>query len=593
MSKTQEKENTITTSQILKYHWRQAMKFPKLVAVNFIVTPISVVLDKYIAPLIVAALLMGIQNNSIALGSSWWMIVVYAGLQISSQVIGYRLNLWAMWGVQVEGGRQIYHNAYKKLSEQSMSFYNNNFAGSLVSRVNKFASAYMAFWNSVVFEVAFVVVVIIATLVGVGILMWQYAIVLALLIMLYAVVAYFGTKFMRVRQKIRSKSYTEISARLSDSISNMFAVKIDSRERSEQKRLDESVDIMSVREYAVRRGYLAISSVYTSIGTTMRVVVLVMSIWAVEQGFANTASIYLVITYTFNVIDELRNIVQVFRSLYQITGDSEEMLELLQEPIDVKDTTDKRLKVNRGEITLDNVTFQHKDGNKPVLEDFSLVIPAGQRVGIVGVSGAGKTTLTKLLMRFVDPNRGSVQVDGVDVSQVTQASLHDAIAYVPQEPLLFHRSILENIGYSRSDATDSQIKQAAKQAHADEFIKDLADGYKTVVGERGVKLSGGQRQRVAIARAILKDAPILILDEATSALDSESEKFIQDALTRLMKGKTSVVIAHRLSTISSLDRIIVLDKGKIVEDGSHSELLKKHGVYAKLWSRQSGGFIEE
>lgn len=256
---------------------------------------------------------------------------------------------------------------------------------------------------------------------------------------------------------------------------------------------------------------------------------------------------------------------------------------------------DSKLKVTNGKISMNKITFTHDEGQGDTLfHDFSLDIKPGEKIGLVGASGSGKTTLTKLLLRFADIDSGKITIDGQDISEVTQASLRAKIAYVPQEPLLFHRSVRENIAYGRPDATDAEIEEAAKKAGAYDFIIGLKDGFDTMVGERGTKLSGGQRQRVAIARAILKDAPILVLDEATSALDSESEALIQKSLETLMENRTSIVIAHRLSTIAKLDRIIVLKNGKIVEDGSHDELInKKRGVYAKLWARQSGGFIEE
>jgi len=252
--------------------------------------------------------------------------------------------------------------------------------------------------------------------------------------------------------------------------------------------------------------------------------------------------------------------------------------------------------VRQGAISIQNVVFDHEEKDSPnaaLFNNFNLEIKPGEKIGLVGRSGSGKTTVTRLLLRFMDIDSGKISIDEQNITAITQSDLRSAISYVPQEPLLFHRSLSENIAYGRPDATTEQITQAAKNAHADEFIRTLTDGYETLVGERGVKLSGGQRQRVAIARAMIKDAPILVLDEATSALDSESEILIQDALWKLMEGKTAIVIAHRLSTIQKMDRIVVMDKGTIVEQGSHKELLAKNGVYAKLWAHQSGGFIEE
>jgi ATP-binding cassette subfamily B protein len=270
------------------------------------------------------------------------------------------------------------------------------------------------------------------------------------------------------------------------------------------------------------------------------------------------------------------------------------MTRVLDEPLLVKDAPDAQaLTVTAGRIDFDHLGFSYADAaaHEHVFEDLTLHIAPGQRVGLVGRSGSGKTTLTKLLLRLSDIQDGRILVDGQDISACTQQSLRRQIAYVPQEALLFHRSIRENIAYGRPDATDAEIRAAAADANALEFIERLPDGLETQVGERGVKLSGGQRQRVAIARAILMDAPILVLDEATSALDSESEKLIQDALENLMRGRTSIVVAHRLSTVASLDRIVVLSEGRIVEDGTHAALVAAGGEYARLWGRQSGSFL--
>jgi ATP-binding cassette, subfamily B, bacterial len=283
----------------------------------------------------------------------------------------------------------------------------------------------------------------------------------------------------------------------------------------------------------------------------------------------------------------------IMRNYNRIMGDAHDMTEILLSKPTVIDHSSRDLTATQGHIHFNDVSFAHNDGEDALFKNFTLRVQAGERIGLVGQSGSGKTTLTKLLLRFSDVDSGTITIDDQNISEITQQSLRKSIAYVPQEPMLFHRSLFENIAYGNPKATKEQVHEAAKKAHALEFIDKLPAGFDTLVGERGVKLSGGQRQRIAIARAILKDAPILVLDEATSALDSESEQLIQKSLDELMKNRTSIVIAHRLSTIQKMDRIIVLGSGAVLEDGSHKELLKQKGMYAKLWAHQSGGFIEE
>ena len=307
------------------------------------------------------------------------------------------------------------------------------------------------------------------------------------------------------------------------------------------------------------------------------------------------ATVILIFQYSQTILVNLWDVSSIFKNFTRVFGDAHEMTVILDTVDTVVDEKGaKKLIVDQGAINFDHINFKHADAKEDIFNDFDLKIKPGERVGLAGLSGSGKTTLTKLLLRFADVDAGAIKIDDQNIRKVTQHSLRKNIAYVPQEASLFHRTIAENIAYAKPDATMEEIKHAAKLANAAEFIEKLPNGYETMVGERGIKLSGGQRQRIAIARAILKDAPILVLDEATSALDSESESLIQEALLRLMHGRTSIVVAHRLSTISSLDRIVVLDNGKIIEQGSHDELLKlKDGQYKKLWDRQSGAFIEE
>jgi ATP-binding cassette subfamily B protein len=312
------------------------------------------------------------------------------------------------------------------------------------------------------------------------------------------------------------------------------------------------------------------------------------------EGLVTAGTFVLVQVYVIQLAGRLWDFGRIIRTVYEGYADSKEMVQILALPHDVKTLPGaKPLSVANGTIEFDAVTFNFQ-GTRKVLDGVSLLIPGGQKVALVGPSGAGKTTIVRLLLRLYDTTSGRIRVDGQDIRRVTLETLHKSLALVPQDPILFHRTLMENIRYGRSTATDEEVMAAAEQAHCDEFIAALPEKYQTYVGERGVKLSGGERQRVAIARAILKNAPILILDEATSSLDSRSEALIQDALERLMKGKTTIVIAHRLSTIRQMDRIIVVDGGKVIEDGTHDELLAdEKSLYRKLWELQAGGFMAE
>lgn len=450
----------------------------------------------------------------------------------------------------------------------------------------------MDFWNLVVYKIVFFTTALIATLIGVGLISWQYSLVLFVLTAIYAAATFYGNRSMRPVFVARSRNYSKLSAQLADSIGNILTVKIEGKEAEEKTRFKQTTTELLDSELHARSKFIRISTVYSSIVAVMKIAALVAAILLVQQQAISAGLVYLCLIYTFNLLEEIWNIHSVFRDYHGIIADSEEMLETMESQPEISDSSTKKLHTTVGRLSLENVAYAYSN-NAPLFTNLSLDIPAKQKVGLVGVSGSGKTTLTKLIMRFMDIDSGSITIDGTNIADVTQRSLRQAVAYVPQEPLLFHRTLHENISYSNSSASEKAIMQAAKRAQAYEFINDLPDGFDTLVGERGVKLSGGQRQRVAIARAILKDAPIIILDEATSALDSESEQAVQAALDELWRDKTAIVAAHRLSTIAKLDRIIVLDKGNIAEDGTHAELLAQNGIYAKLWNHQSGGFIEE
>ena len=476
-----------------------------------------------------------------------------------------------------------------------MFFHANKFGGSLVSQTNKLNGAVERFWDTIFWSILPLVISLAGSIIILSTLIWQYALFLFIFSIIFSIAVYLGSRPMAKLSEKEAKASNKVSGQLADMVSNILAVKSSGAESLEQKRFSKTVGSWRSASLGTMRGFLKVSTVYSTINTIIKIGAIAFAVYAAQHNLVSVASVYLIITYTGSVAHELWNMNGIMRSYNRIIGDAHEMVEILKTPTTLVDRSDKKLKIKRGGIVMDNVTFTHDEGQGDTLfHDFSLNIQPGEKIGLVGSSGSGKTTLTKLLLRFADIDSGKITIDSQDIAEVTQASLRQQIAYVPQEPLLFHRSVRENIAYSRPDATDAEIEKAAKKAGAYDFIVKLQDGFDTLVGERGVKLSGGQRQRIAIARAILKDAPVLVLDEATSALDSESEALIQKSLETLMKNRTSIVIAHRLSTIAKLDRIIVLENGCIVEDGSHDQLLaKKRGVYAKLWARQSGGFIEE
>jgi ATP-binding cassette subfamily B protein len=340
----------------------------------------------------------------------------------------------------------------------------------------------------------------------------------------------------------------------------------------------------------VQKKEILLSPINAGAGIMAIIIAIISVIWWGQPVGTVVLALYL----SRDILRRVWDLNNVMRQFNRVLGDAHDMTEIFMSESEVKDQKDSsKLEVSKAAVIFENVTFKYADSKgEHLFKNLNLEVGGGERIGLVGPSGGGKTTITKLLLRFMDVESGQVTIDGQDISRVSQQDLRRSIAYVPQEPLLFHRSLAENIRYGRPAASQTEVMEAAKLAHAHDFIERLPDKYQTKVGERGVKLSGGQRQRVAIARAILKDSPIIILDEATSSLDSSSEKLIQEALWELMKGRTALVIAHRLSTVQRMDRIVVLDEGRIIEQGNHAELLKKKGIYSELWNHQTGGFIK-
>jgi len=480
------------------------------------------------------------------------------------------------------------------LMQQSLRFHANNFSGSLVNQTNKFAGAYVALTDNFILSILQLVVNV---LLAIAIIAFFSPVIAGSMLAWTVLFSWLNIHLTRRRMHLSrqaAEADSMLTAHLADSVSNVSAAKAFGRESYETKLHEGKTYDLAAKKYAAWIRSIKNDVVFGALMSTLQLLALVLSIYAVMHHAIGIGTLLLVQVYVAQIIGQLWGLSSLSRNIEQNLADAGEMTELLEQSILVNNPEKPQpLRIKKGAILFNRVTFAHDGEDEALFENFTLDIPAGQKVGLVGHSGSGKTTLTKLLLRFADVDKGTVTIDGQDIRSVAQTDLRRHIAYVPQEPLLFHRSIRENIAYGRLDATEAQVQTAARQARAHEFIQKLPKGYDTLVGERGVKLSGGQRQRIAIARAILKDAQILVLDEATSALDSESEKLIQVALNKLMQKRTVIVVAHRLSTIKKMNKIVVLQSGAIVEQGSHTELLAQNGTYAKLWKHQSGGFIEE
>lgn len=567
---------------------------PKLAWAMIITQVIFAILTTTIAPIFISQLLTQIADGSANITTSLGLLIGYTIILFMGDVVAIRFTIAMAYFSESKMQATVASRVLNRLTSRSMGYHANRMSGGIVSDAGKLNGSIERFWDTLVFTAVPIVTTIVAVCTALSFIFWQFAVVLAILsIIIIAVIIKTQTSITPISRNVAEKS-SAMTAYFADVVSNLGTVKAFASEQAEQKKYEGLVDIWRKANLKEMKSVLVISGSFGVMMTLMNASAFVAAILATQYHIASIGVIYLVISYTLNVVSQLWSVASTTRNYIRIIGDAGPMISTLDEDIELVDAKKpQKVSISNGHISFDDITFTHDENEKPLFENFSLDIPSGEKIGLVGRSGSGKTTFTRLLLRFSDLDSGQIKIDDQSIHLISQADLRRHIAYVPQEPTLFHRSLRENIAYGKPDATDKEILKAAEQAYALEFIEKLPHGLDTLVGERGVKLSGGQRQRIAIARAILKDAPILVLDEATSALDSESEKLIQAALTGLMQGRTSIVIAHRLSTIAKLDRIIVLDDGKIIEQGSHADLLAGDGTYSKLWKHQSGGFIDE
>lgn len=576
--------------QTLRIFWQVGQKYRRLF-ITSLLFPAGLVLSGVVAPLCISKTIgaLVLPNEDPIHYLVAFVIVACIGLAFN------RIGHPALMKYMALVSRDIQALVLTTLLQRSVGFHNNSMGGKLVSDASDYPTAF----ERLVDAIGTTVIPLGITLTVGSALIYTESWILGLFITLMTAIiigsGVYDSRRTAPRRAARMRAGKNVTAHLADTITNIQTIKTFGREDRELKthgKLSGSLADIRIRDW---RELSVNGNTRMIVLVIFQAIMVLLIIRLVQRDPALLGVGIFAFSFTATLSNRLFEVNLLIRNIDEAFLQASPMTKSIRETPEIQDRRGaKKLQLKGGGVRFSDISFAYDDTDtKAVFSNLNLDIRPGEKVGLVGPSGGGKSTLTRLLLRFDDIQKGTIAIDDQNITSVRQKSLREAIAYVPQEPLLFHRTIRENIAYGNPTASLAAIRKSAKLAHADTFIDELTKGYDTIVGERGVKLSGGQRQRIAIARAILKDAPILILDEATSALDSESEVLIQDALWQLMKRRTAIVVAHRLSTIQKMDRIVVLAGGKIAEQGSHSELLKQKGLYAKLWSHQSGGFIEQ
>jgi ATP-binding cassette subfamily B protein len=571
-------------------HWAEHKWLAVMVALGMMLATFTEVIVPVYAGRLVDALAEGRAATDVALHA----FIIMAALGLAMVVLRH-LAWWAIVPFTLRIMSKVAQGAFHRVQRFSTDWHNNSFAGSIVRKITRGMWALDMINDVLLLALLPSMVVLVGTVVLLGHRWPVMGLVMAVGAIAYVMLTVtLATRVIAPASRLSNAMDTRIGGVLADALSGNAVVKSFGAEAREDERLGRVVDKWSRRTYRTWMRHTYSGSGQLALLWFVRSAVTGTALWLWWHGRATPGEITYVLTTYFVVHGYLRDIGQHIHHLQRSVNEMEEMVQMYNEPLGVADSPEARpLRIDAGEVRFDHVTFCYAGQDKPLYRDLNVRIAPGERIGLVGHSGSGKTTFVKLIQRLYDVTEGRVLIDGQNVANATQESLRSQIAIVQQEPILFHRSLAENISYARPSATQAEIERAARLANAHDFIARLPRGYNTLVGERGVKLSGGERQRVALARAFLANAPILILDEATSSLDSESEALIQQAMDRLMAGRTSIVIAHRLSTVRAMDRILVFEHGHVVEEGNHEALLRRpQGHYRRLFERQSGGIVD-
>ena len=589
---TNKKEKKTDYKRVFQFALTTYRQFPWL-AIGSLLTRLCATISVLVPPIFYKEIIdilsssTGITNELSLNAIGVLMIILW--IKIASFIV-YRL--YDFWAIALEMNIQEWINNFflQKLQYHSYKFFSENMSWSLISKFRKGVSAFEKLsdifsWQILPFITNVTIILIIIGVQNIWISIWIFIVIL-----IFTRLQYVLYKYIHPYQEKANALDSEQGGLLSDLIINNYTIKLFASEKKEERKYAKlNYDTAHARKIQYHKSiWIWGSSAAIWIILEIGIMYLAIRMW--WNGTISLGMIVLLQTYILRLIDFLWGIGQTLRHTFIAISEASEVLQIIDTPHEIQDKSSKKLKLQHGAISFNNVNFSY--GENQIFHDLNFHIKPGERVALVGESGSGKTTITKLLFRLYDIQKGEILIDDQNIAEVTQESLRSSMSMIPQDPILFHRSIRENIAYGKPNASDEEIIAAAKMARCHEFISHLKDDYETLVGERGIKLSWGERQRVAIARAILENKQIIVMDEATSALDSESEFLIQEAIEELMQNKTLLIIAHRLSTIMKMDKIIVMDQGKIAEKGSHKELLAKdNGIYKKLRNIQSGGFI--